>query len=85
MLSRVLLFVTLWTVAHQAPLSMGFSRTEYWSGLPSPLGDLPDPGIESTSPLSSALAGRFFTKQPPGKPQIIPYKDINKPKKISVK
>ena len=52
---------TLWTVAHQAPLSMGFSRQEYWSGLPCPLpGDLPDPGIEPTS-LTSALAGQFFT------------------------
>ena len=55
-------FVTLWTVAHQAPLSMGFSRQEYWSGLlcPPP-GDLPDPGIESTSLMFPALSGRFFT------------------------
>ena len=54
--------VTLWTVACQAPLSMGFSRQEYWSGLPflSP-GDLPDPGIEPASLMSLALAGRFFT------------------------
>ena len=44
------LFVTLWTVAHQAPLSMGFSRQEYWSGLPFPTpGDLPNPGIEAES------------------------------------
>ena len=51
--SRVQLFVTLWTVARQAPLSMGFSRQEYWSGLPCPPpGDLPDPGIQ---PRSSAL------------------------------
>ena len=51
-----------WTVARQAPLSMGFPRQEYWSGLPfPPPGDLPDPGIESTSVMSSALAGRFFT------------------------
>ena len=49
-------FVTPWTVAHQAPLSMGFSRQEYWSGLPctSP-GDLPDPGIEPTYPVSPTL------------------------------
>ena len=58
-LSHVQLFVTPWTVAHQAPLSMGFSRQEYWSGLPflTP-GDLPDPGIK---PLSPSLAGGFFT------------------------
>ena len=52
----------LWTVARQAPLSMGFSRQEYWSGLlcPPP-GDLPDPGTEPTSLTSPALAGRYFT------------------------
>ena len=56
---HVQLFVTLWTIASQAPLSMGFSRQEYWSGLPCPPpGDLPDPGIEPASP---ALAGGFFT------------------------
>ena len=56
--SHVWLFVTLWTVAHQTPLSMGFSRQEYWSGLPCPSpGHLPDPGTE----LSLALAGGFFT------------------------
>ena len=55
-----------WTVAHQAPLSMDFSRQEYWSGLPfPPLGDLPHPGIKFISP---ALAGGFFTTEPPGKP-----------------
>ena len=60
--SRVRLFVTPWTVAHQAPLSMGFSRQEHWSGLLyPPLGDLPHPGIESVSPVSPALAGRLFT------------------------
>ena len=64
------LFVTLWTAAHQAPLSMEFSRQESWSRLPFPApGDLPDPGTEPTSPVSSALAGRFFTTEPPGKPQ----------------
>ena len=50
-LSRIRLFTTLWTVAHQTPLSMGFSRQEYWSGEPFPSpGDLPKPGIESRSP-----------------------------------
>ena len=58
----VQLCATLWTVAHQAPLSMGFSRQEYWSGLPChPPGDLPDPGIKPSSSVSPALAGRFFT------------------------
>ena len=53
---------TLWTVACQAPLSMGFSRQEYWSGLPCPPpGDLPDPGIEPRSLTSPPLAGGFFT------------------------
>ena len=56
----VRLFATLWTIAHQAPLSVGFSRQEYWSGLlcPNP-GDLPDPGIEPKSLMSPALAGRL--------------------------
>ena len=54
--------VTPWTVTHQAPLSMGFSRQEYWSGLTYlPPGDLPNPGIEPTSLMSSALVGGFFT------------------------
>ena len=60
--SRVRLFVTPWTVAHQTPPSMGFSRQEYWSGLPCPLpGDLPDPGIEPAFLKSPALAGGFLT------------------------
>ena len=60
--SHIQLFVTLWTVACQAPLSMGFSRQGYWSGLPrSPPGDLPDLGIELTVLTSPAVAGRFFT------------------------
>ena len=60
--SRVQLFMTLWTAAHQTPLSMGFSRQEYWSGLPHPPpGDLPDPGTEPASLKSPALPGRFFT------------------------
>ena len=62
MLSRVRLFATPWTVALQAPLSMGFSKQEYWSGLPFPSpGDLPDPGTEPLSLVSPALAGGFFT------------------------
>ena len=61
-LSHVRLFVTLWTVGHQAPLSMGFPRQEYRTGLPfPPPGDLPNPGIEPMSPVSLALAGGFFT------------------------
>ena len=59
----------LWTIALQAPLSMGFSRQEYSSGLPCPAaGDLPDPETEPESPVSPALAGRLFTTVPPGKP-----------------
>ena len=60
--SRVQLCTTLWTVGHQALLSMGFSRQENWSGLPfPPPGGLPDPEIELTSPASPVLAGGFFT------------------------
>ena len=63
----VLFFVTWWTLACKAPLSMGFSRQEYWSRLPCPPpGDLPNPGTEPASP---ALAGGFFTPEPPGKPR----------------
>ena len=59
------LFATPWTVGHQAPLSMEFFRQEYWSALPFPTPrDLPNPGIE---PMSSVLAGGFFTTEPPGK------------------
>ena len=58
-LSRGQLFGTPWTVARQAPLSMGFSWQGYWSELP--LGDLPDPGIEPESPAAPTLAGMFFT------------------------
>ena len=67
-LSRVQLFVTAYTVAYQAPPSMGFSRQEYWSGLPFPSpGDLPleDPGTEPGSP---ALEADALTSEPPGKP-----------------
>ena len=66
-ISHVGLFATPWTVACQAPQSMGFLWQEYWSGLPfPPPGDLPDPKIE---PVSPALAGGFFTTDPPGKPR----------------
>ena len=66
LLSHVRLFVTQWTVAHQAPLSMGFSRQEYWSGLPFPsTGDLPNPGIEPRSPV---LQVDILSSEPPGKP-----------------
>ena len=64
-LSRVRLFATLWTVALQALLSMGFSRQEHWSGLPFPSpGDLPNPGIEPGSP---ALQADALSSEPPGK------------------
>ena len=70
--SHVWLFMTPWTVARQGPPSMGFSRQEYWSGLPCPsLGDLPNPGIEPTSLKSPALAGEFFTSEPSWKPIYI--------------
>ena len=76
-LSRVRLFATPWTVAYQAPPSMGFSRQEYWNGapLPSP-GDLPDPGIEPWSPTFQADA---LTSEPPGKP----LKQTNKQKQTN--
>ena len=65
-LSSVQLFATPWTVAYQAPPSMGFSRQEYWSGLPFPTpGDLPNPRIE---PRSTALQAEALTSEPPGKP-----------------
>ena len=65
-LSCVRLFATPWTVAHQAPLSMGFSRQESWSGLPFPSpGELPNPGIEPGSP---ALQADALTSKLPGKP-----------------
>ena len=68
-LSHVRLFVTPWTVAHQAPLSMGFSRQEYWRRLPFPSpGDLPDQGIEPGSP---ALQADALPSEPPGKPPNI--------------
>ena len=70
--SCVRLFATPWTVAYQASPSMGFSRQEYWSGLPFPSpGDLPDPGIEPGSP---ALEADALTSEPPGNNIIGNYK-----------
>ena len=70
MLSHIQLFTNPWTIAHQVPLSVEFSKQEYWSGLlfPTP-GDLPNLGIELVSPRSPALAGRLFTTASPGKPE----------------
>ena len=74
MLSHVQLFATAWTVADQAPLSMGFSRQESWSGLPcSSPRDFPNPGIRSMPPASPVLAGRFFITEPPGKSSYYCY------------
>ena len=84
---------TPWTVAHQAPLSMGFSRQKYWSGLPfPPLGGLPDPGTEPVSLVAPALAGGFFITEPPGMLQfqdlegergkIVLYSKVNELKNI---
>ena len=67
-------FATLWTVVHQAPLSMGLLSQEHWSGLPFPsLENLCDTWIKPTSP---ALAGRFFTTGPPGKPKSVFYSTV---------
>ena len=68
-LSCVWLLASPWTVAREAPLSTGFSRQEYWSGLPfPPPGDLPNPGIELATLEVPALEGKFFTTEPPGNP-----------------
>ena len=65
-----LTLVTLWTVAYQAPLSMGLLWKEYWRRLPfPPPGDLPNPGTEPTTLVVPALAGGFFITEPPGKPK----------------
>ena len=74
------LFVTLWTVAHQPPLSTGFSRQEYWNELPClPPGDLPNPGIQTCVSCNSCIAGGLFTAEPPWKP--LPYfNSLLKPK-----
>ena len=81
MLSRYVVSNSLWPLDldFQAPLTMGLPRQEYWSGLPfPPPGDLPSPGIE---PGSSALAGGFFTTEPPGKPGVgvRSFKTLNAP------
>ena len=65
--------MTTWTVAHQAPLSMGFPRQENWSGYPFPSpGDLPDPGIKPMSPASSVLQA-LLTTEPPDKPSYFAW------------
>ena len=77
LLSHVRLFGIPWTVARPAPLSMEFSRQEYWSGLSFPTpGDLPNPETEPASLVSPALVGRFFTTEPAGRPNRV----INKNK-----
>ena len=79
MLSCVQFFVSPWTETHQASLSMllcWFPRQEYWSGLPFPsLGDLPNPGIKPVSPMSPALAGRFFTTSTTWEVQALPFSE----------
>ena len=83
---RVQLFATLWTVACQASLSMGFSRQGYWSGLPClPPGDLPNPGIEPASLTSPALASGFFTTNTTWEAQRVTYMHINETFLYSVK
>ena len=75
--SHVQLFATLWTVAHQAPLSVYFSRREYWSGLPFPSpGDLPNPGIEARSPM---LQADSLPSEPPGKAYAFRHLDFSFP------
>ena len=76
--SHVQFSATLWTVARQAPLFMGFSRQEYWSGLlcPSP-GDLPDPGIKPESLTSPALAGGFFATSATWEAHLFSYPSLN--------
>jgi len=76
--SRVWLFMAPWTVARQTPLPMGFSRQEYWNGLPFPSpGYLPDPGVEPGSLMYPALADEFFTTEPPGKPKTSYTEHLN--------
>ena len=70
--SCVRVFAALWTVAHQDPLSMRFSRQEYWSGLPCPPpGDLPDPEIKAMFPASPALQKDSLPTESPGKPAVL--------------
>ena len=85
-LRRVQPFATLWTVAQKDPLSMGFSRQEYWSGLLLPLpGDIPDPGIKTVSSLAPAIVGGFFTTESPRKP-LSPavYSNYSTPKQMKI-
>ena len=71
-------FATTRTVAHQAPMSMGLFRQEYWSELPfPPPGDLPHPGVEPMFPVAPTLAGGFSTTEPPGKPLAVSYCGFN--------
>ena len=85
LLSCVQLFATPWTVACQALLSMEFFRQKYWCGLPvPPPGDLPNTGIKPTSPVSPALAGRFFTTEPPGNPPSLKHMISNSQSNYSV-
>ena len=71
MLSHIRFIVTAWTIAHQAPLSVGLPWQESWCGLPfPPLGDLPDPGIKRSSLMFPALVGSFFTSEPSGNPCV---------------
>ena len=76
--SHARLFVTLWTVAHKVPLSVGFSRQEYWSGLPCPPpGDLLHSESKPSSPASSALQADFLPTEPLGKPRFNSYNILN--------
>ena len=82
--SRVQLLVTAWTVARQVPLSVGFSRQEYCSGLPCPPpGDLPDPGIKPKSLMSPALAGGFFSTSITWEAQTVLGGSLFKPRSLA--
>ena len=84
MLSHV--FGTPWTLSHQTPLSMEFSRQEYWSGLPFPLqGGLPDPGIKPVSLASPALAGESFATAPPGNHVKLIHVQVSKRQQFAMK
>ena len=84
--SHVQLFATTWTVAQQVPLSMGSSRQEHWSGLTCPPpGDLPNPEMEPTPPMSPALAGGFFTISATWEAQDILVTNINSKDKRTIR
>ena len=77
LLGLIQLSATPWTTAPQAPLSMGFSKQEYWSGLPFPTpSNLPNPGMEPVSLKSPVLAGRFFITEPPWSTMVLLYRKI---------